>query len=539
MGSNVDDRRLLFTDVALEILQGEVLVQQHLAAEDLLDAAHLIHHRIQCRKTLHRFADPGQQDLGLAHIQRFRIGHVQAGRYRQAVFLDQELLAVVQRRHRHRIQRPERQEHQRFDVSIRQLLLKRPHQPVVKLTRGLFILICSKPILLLFGLLRRSDLPRDPHRHLQRTAERTDRPGHGIRVHRQGVTLDRPRQADQQLQPVVQQNRIHHRRVLGDGFQPRLLRLQGRDALVLEVVAKLGALQQLHRLPGFHQQQVGLRGIRQHHRALQQGVHQVQIHRRDGLAEEHLGRTVIRQAVLTGLLQHIHRPAEGADRVVRPALRPQQMAFLPMPAVHKLRRLRFLRQTQRLTRQEQPLFDPVAVAVQTAQTAEGERQRTLVAQGMRDHLGVVQSLVRDQQMILFARVPVQLFKRFAQMNQDGHLVAADFHGVHDLRHPCQELFRDVNPAGVQRHPRPVRQRFHHVHRPALVLRQRGALAVTVERLVELILRRVMVPQVVEHRRQQAQVVRLARQFHTPVEILLRQRRLVQRHKRVAQTRGGR
>ena len=200
----------------------------------------------------------------------------------------------MQRRHGNRAQRPVGHEDQGIGRGGGQVRLKRANQPVVQALRV------------------REVFPRGPF--LQGGAQGPDLLRQGICADRHGKPFQPAGQAHQQFCTVGQDDRIHHDRRLRHDIEPRHPRPSGIDTVVAKIIPQLGRPQQFHRLPRLAEVGFILFTLRERSGALQEEIHQLKVHRTDGLAKGRLRAAIADRHAVTDRLQGGHRPTVRRDR---------------------------------------------------------------------------------------------------------------------------------------------------------------------------------------------------------------------------------
>src|SRR5262249_46184763 len=161
------------------------------------------------------------------------------------------------------------------------------------------------------------------------------------------------RKTYEQLESLRQHDRVDHcgrRSALQDLVEPCSRCLDVCHTLVAIVLAQLRCLEALHRRAGLGEQRDLARVALQATCALDERIDEIEIDRRDELAEVQLARAALRQRLLATLLEHVYGAAIARDGIRSAALGPEQLRFLPVPAVQRLRRLRALGGPERAAR---------------------------------------------------------------------------------------------------------------------------------------------------------------------------------------------
>ena len=226
MRGDVDDGVGSGLQFLLDVRQPERLVFQHRAAIRCMNRRQFLLHVFERRKSLHRFGQAREQRLNPVARDRAQIGQGQPWRSGDGVTADQKVLTVMQRRQRDGVQRPIRHDYQRLNPPGVQCLLQWLNQPAMKLLRQRQIFAA--------GALFQS-APELAHRGGERGARR-----------RRGDLLETVGSAQEQFQPVGQQNRVQNGRLRRRSIQSDGARLQRRHTVIPEIILHLGGFQRLH-----------------------------------------------------------------------------------------------------------------------------------------------------------------------------------------------------------------------------------------------------------------------------------------------------
>ena len=192
-------------------------------------------------------------------------------------------------------------------------------------------------------------------------------PSSSVARHRHGVAAHARAAGDQQLEAVVEHDRVDDQRAergVGGGGDARA---PGVDAVVVEVVAQLGGLEALHHLlhleraPAFVSP--GWRAARRSSRSTSCAVDAPG----SGL-EGDVGAVGQRQRGAQ-LGQLLHRDAVGGQRLVLAAERQQQLRGLRLEAQRRVLRARLLGRGERAARQLERVLAAAAGGVERAERA--------------------------------------------------------------------------------------------------------------------------------------------------------------------------
>ena len=112
----MDEIEVALDDLVLDRLAAEALVDEDFAAHQLVDARELGRHVRQRREAVARDGEPAEEHREILAPERLRIRELDARRGGDGVALDQEALAVVQRRERNRAKYAIRHEDEGGDV---------------------------------------------------------------------------------------------------------------------------------------------------------------------------------------------------------------------------------------------------------------------------------------------------------------------------------------------------------------------------------------------------------------------------------------
>src|SRR4030095_2171622 len=133
---DVEDGVCALLQLLVEARDRELLVQQRRAPEHLPHVGDLALHFGERGEPLDRLRHSHRQDAQALAIEGPRVGELEARLDGEGVLRDQELLAVVERRHRDGAEGTVRHEDEGVDLRGLQVRLEGTHQPVVELPRG-------------------------------------------------------------------------------------------------------------------------------------------------------------------------------------------------------------------------------------------------------------------------------------------------------------------------------------------------------------------------------------------------------------------